>query len=524
MSRLPVRRPGLLLLLATAALPGALRAQLQPITVPKGEFRFDFGGTLSNWDRRYLDGVKQDAAGDFIRSPADAAWLPSLNDAQQRLRQVTGVADLALSLGSTSASILANSGTSRIGAAWGVTRRLTLFGTVPIVRVRVQNQFKLDSTNANVGLNPASAALGTPAGQSTYLLFISQLGTALGRLTTNLAGGVYDGDAAQKARAQATLARGTALRDGLGQLYAAAFIPLAGTPAATALTQSIDTVRQRLAGDLGIPGFVAAPPLATTPIGTGGFQDFVTKPEGPIAGRPFTPPVLSYLGDIEVGAAYLWLDTPPGPGGGVGIRSTLQGLVRLRTGRLDQPDDFFDLPTGDRQPDVQGDLVTDVSSGRLGVRLTGRYVLQLPGLQQRRVGPPDQPFAPASTLAAVERDPGEIVEVGAEPFIRIARTLAFSAGARHWSKGADTYRYAAGQDSVPGVTLSDLARGSRENGTVLSAGISFVHDGARLDGTRGLPMDASFRYERVVASTLGRVPASESVVISLRFYGRVFGP
>ena len=515
---MPFLRPlrALALCFVAAAVP--LAAQLPPITVPKGLLRLDFGGRLDNWDQRYLNGVKQDAASDFTRNPVDGLWLSTLGDAETRLRQATGMNALSLSLGKSSSTMLVNIGTASIGAAYGVTRRLTLFGNVPIVRVRVQETFRLDSTDATAGFNPADPVFGTSAGAAQTSVFRSQLTSALTMLSQRLSAGAYDSDPARKAMAQSLVANGGALDD---LLINASFLPLAGTPGGAALTSSIEALRTGLVStDSTLTPVVGLPALPAARISTAAFDDFLTNLDGPIAADSLSQPVLSYLGDVEVGAAYAWLDHRPAAGG-FQVRSVLQGLVRLRTGKLDLPDAFFDLPTGG-QPAVQGDLVTDLVLGKVGARVTGRYALQLPVRQSRRVAPLDQPFALASSLADVERDPGEIVEGSLEPFVRIGPTLSLVAGVRYWSKQADKYTYAGNQPPIPGVDISVLAADSRENGTALSAALSFVHTGVRRDGSVGLPMDAALRWEMVARSTQGRVPAKQSVSVALRFFHTLF--
>ncbi len=518
---MPRFRPhGALLLLASiSAIPAA--AQLAPISVPKGLLRIEVSSRFDNWDRRYLNGVSQDAAGDFIRNPADSRWLPTLGPAEAALRRVTGVAGLSLSLGETTSNMLVNVGTAGIGAAYGLSSRLTIFGMIPIVRIRVQNQFRLDSTNATAGFNPADPVVGNGGGGLT-ILFLTQLETALGTLTTRLAGTFYDGNPTQKALAQQTLISGTALRTDLQFLLGqSAFLPVSGSTGAGALSSSIEALRAKLTTDLNISGFDAAPALPTRGPGSAEFEGYVRHPDGSIQGRPFQPPVLQYVGDIEVGAAFTWLDRKAAPGH-FGFRSALVGTVRLRTGQLDRTDSFFDLPTGDRQPDVQADLVTDIQRGRLGARVTARYVLQLAGRQQRRLSAPDQPIAPIGTLAAVTRNPGEIIEGAVEPYWRIGPTLALVAGVRHWTKGADVYSYVANQTPIEGTSPAVLAEGSKENGTVFSAGLSFFHSGVRRDGSTGRPMDASLRFEMVTGSSLGRVAAKQSVTAMLRLYRKMF--
>jgi hypothetical protein len=145
-------------------LASPLAAQLAPIGVPKGLMRLDFGGRFDNWDQRFVDGVKQDAGSDFAFNPFDGRFLVPLDSALAALKRATGVQTLTLSLGRTSSSRLVNVGTASIGAAYGITSRLSIFGTVPIVRVRVQNRFDIDTAGATAGLNPANPDFGTPAG------------------------------------------------------------------------------------------------------------------------------------------------------------------------------------------------------------------------------------------------------------------------------------------------------------------------------------------------------------------------
>lgn len=519
---MPLLRQRSALLVGTllAAASPRLAAQLPPLTVPKGLLRVELGGRFDNWDKMYIGGVKQDAAGDFIRDPVTSAWLPGLAATEAGLRKVTGMQAISLSLGKSSANMLVNVGTESLGLAYGVTRRLTLFGHVPLVRVRVQNVISLDSTDATAGFNPGHPVFGTPEGATQANGFLEQLGGTLGTLTTQLASGAYDNDPARKALAEAALVRGVELEADLNELLSeSAFLPLLGSPAAAALLNSLDSLRNRLTA-VNITGFVSSPPLPTHGIPLSGLADYATNENGPVAVQPFEPPIIRAIGDIEVGAAFAWLDhRPPN---GFAVRSVLTGTVRLRTGKLDEPDALLDLPTGDRQPDIQGDLVTDLGVGRLGARVTARYVLQLPGRQARRVTPPDQPIALAATLAAVERNPGEIVEGALEPYVRIAPYFSVVAGIRHWAKGADRYQYIPNQDPIAGTSIDVLAQGSKENGTALSLALSLAHSGMRSNGRQGMPVDAQLRGEIVVGSSLGRVPVKQSVSLMLRLYRKIF--
>jgi hypothetical protein len=139
-----------------------------------------------------------------------------------------------------------------------------------------------------------------------------------------------------------------------------------GSAAADALTAPIESLRTSIAtlAEQGVT-LSSSPALPNRGPTSTEFEEFATNPASPLQARGFAPAILQYIGDIEVGTAFTWLDHRPRPGG-FAIRSVVVGTVRLRTGQFDRADDFFDVGTGDRQPDVQGDLVTDIARGRFG--------------------------------------------------------------------------------------------------------------------------------------------------------------
>lgn len=514
---------GVLGLLIGLAAP--LKAQLPPITAPAGQARFELGGRFSYWDQVFTASVKREAMADFIRNPVDASWLPGLAPSQSALRAVTGVQSLTLSPGRTTGSLAVNLGVAEIGAAVGVTSRITLFGTVPIVRVRVLEQLRMDSTGATAGFNPADPLFGTPAGAAATNTFLNDLAAALSSLSTAIQGGRYDGDPARLAEARATLARGTAMRTGLQSLLLGSpFLPIAGSAGARALQQSLDSLRLRLTAldpaGTGTPPLTGNPALPATGLPPGGLEDYATR-SGSLGYKPFKPEIYTALGDVELGAAFALLAGRP-PARGIAMRSVLRATLRLPTGRLPDPNGLFEAGTGQGHLAVRGDLVTDVMGSRFGARLSAGLRVQQEAELQRRVTSPDVPLAPAATLAYVARKPGTQVEVAFQPYLRVARDFSFVAGVRTWRKQADRYRYAAGQDPIPGVDAGVLGQDSRQSGTLVSAGFSFASSGLRRDGSVGLPMEGSITGQAVIGSGEGRVAAERSVVFGLRVYAKVF--
>ncbi len=501
-------RPALLWLSAALCASGLapVSAQILPLTVPRGKLRWDFAGRFESFDWRWRDGIREEAAGDFNNKSLDRNFVPGLGDAEDRIKRIAGI-NASLSLGTSQASEIVNRGMLGIGGAIGVTNRITVFGMVPIVRIQVRPIFAITSTGANAGLSPNNSTT------------LNQLAVAVDSLRKLINNHQYDSDPTLKALAQTTLDQAVDLQGLLTTPVVARFLPLSGSAIGSALLAGISTFQQNMHGPLGLSIFNALPSLPSSGITNAQFDQYITDPNGPIAAQSLTAvPETIYVGDIEVGAVLGLFDRFPKSDLGVGARSALVGTVRLRTARLASPTRFFDLGTGDRQPDVQVDWVTDLARGRLGARLAASYNLQLPGNQNRRVTNPNDPIALASALAAVRRDPGDELRLTARPFIRLAPYLSLYAGVEYWKKGEDKWTYLPGQDSVAGVDISVLGLGSKSNALLLSGGISYTHSGLNKYGGLKLPLDASLRYERVARSTLGVFPDGNVVSINLRFY------
>lgn len=513
----------LLLLAAVPAAPRQVLAQLPPLTVPKGQFRLDFAGEFRNYDQRFIHGTRQDLAADFVRDAIGSDFFPALGPSEDRVARIIA-SMFRFDLGKTSATSLVNVGTFNIGLALGITSRLTLFGTVPIVRVRVQPTLALDGADANAGFNPADPIFGSPTGQAQAALFFGQLGLALDTLAARIQSGFYD--ATNLPLAQQTLANGQVLQADLQALLtdpttAATFLPLAASTGGLALTGVITGLQATITSTLGIAGFSVLPALPTETLTTGDFESFVTAAGGPIAGFPLSPvPLLARIGDIEVGASYLLVDRRPGPQGGLGFRFAGQGIVRLRTGIRDSPHRFFDVSTGDRQPDVDLSGVADFYGKGIGLRLSGGYVLQLAASQQRRVSPPDQPIPSADRLANVRWDPGDEIVLRASPFVRMAAGLVLHAGFLYRHHAEDAYSYLDDSDISVLPAASVLGQESAWSTSTLVAGMSFAHNGVDRRGNTKLPMDAYLEIERILSATGGRVADARVVRAGLRLYGR----
>jgi hypothetical protein len=504
--------------IACLLLPSALRAQLPAVGVPRGVVRVEFDGAMNIWDHRWLDGERQPLGADLTSPALGSDLIPTLAAADALVGGIIGVSGYRLNLGSLTGDAQQEDTRGNFGLALGLTSRLTVFGRMPLVQVRTETHYSLTATaGADAGLNP-----GTAAEEG----FFQQFDASLTSLEARISGGDFDSDPALKAQAQATLATGTALRDDLFGLLgdavtAAPFVPIATSPAGQAITSRVTALQTALSNDFGVPGFTATPGLPDALATSDQFLNQVGDFSGPLALRPGGSK-LTFRGDAEAGLAFTLADRWDRAGHRGGFRTAVEGLVRFPTGRLARPDRVLGLGTGDGQTDLEARITTDLGAGRWGLRAEGMYTRQLAADYILRVAPPTQPLAGIDLLSAVHRDPGDIVSLAVRPFFRLAPSFALQGHATYWSRGADEVSYLTVDDEIPGVDAAVVAQDSKATATTLGFGITYSSLGRLRPGGHGLPVDASWSYERVVRATGGIVPDRHAMRARLRVYFGLF--
>jgi hypothetical protein len=502
-----VRRLGII---ACLIVPSRVWAQLVPVGVPGGAVRLELDGSLDAFDHRFRAGEKEPYGADLSSTALGGDRIPRLADADARIGRVIGNAAYRINLGALTTDAHADIGTGFLGLSLGLTDAITIFGRIPLVRTRVQPTLRLDPTAADAGLNP---------GQTAQAPFFSEFDAALSDLSNKLAAGDYDANPTQRALAEATLADAILLRSDLFGLLAdpasaAPFLPIATSGAGAAIESRLSALQGTLDTDLGVPGFTALPALPGEVLDQPDLLQGLNVPLGlRLDGDPVT-----FRGDAEAGAAITLADQWDRGTHRGGFRTAISGLVRFPTGRIDRSDNPIDIGTGEGQTDIQVDVVTDIGAGVFGARLTATYVRQLPSDIARRVTAPSQPFAGPERLAIVRRDPGDILAFGVRPFFRLARTFALQAGVDHWSHRSDVVTYTTATPAIPGVDANLLAQESSTNATVLSLGVTYANPGGLRPGGSGLPVDASWTYERVLRAGGGRVPDTHAVRGKFRVY------
>jgi hypothetical protein len=518
-----VRLPLVAALLCAA---GPAAAQLAPVGVPRGLVRFELTGILDGYDEQFVGGVAGELGSDLASPALGSDRIPTLADADERLARITGNPSYRLNLGAFPVTADAARTVGVVGAAVGVTSRITVFGRLPVMRTRLTLATPFDSTASAAGVNPADPFLGG-AGAAQTDAFLGAFDVALVQLQQRISAGAYDGDPAQRALAEATLADGIGLRGDLGGLLlepgtAAPFIPTATSAAGAAVTARIRGIQTTLSSQLGVTGFEQLPALPEQRVSQDQLTTFLTSDAGPIRGR-LDEARFSQRGDAEVGFTFTLVDGWRSDARGTGIRAALTATGRFSTGFRERSIRFLDLGTGTGHSAAEATLTTDLGFGRFGARLVGSYERSFSADYVARVTPPAQPYAPFTALRTVTAEPGDVVFLSAQPFLRLTPPIAITAGLSHWRRARGTVAYATEADSIPGVSAAVLADDSKVSATVFRAGVTYAAAGARGPDGRGLPLEASWIYERVVDASGGRVPKVSRVRADVRLYLRLWG-
>lgn len=524
------QRAGWILMALMITLPSLGRAQLAPVGLPRGVLRLDFGGEFRHADSRFLDGNTEDFSNSFTTAFFDGSYYAPLRSAELAIGRIIGNAGYRSNVGSVEGIGLQQIGAGVIGGSYGLTSRLTLFVTVPIVQTRMQARIRYDSLNpdpntlASDGVNPADPVFGSIPGRAQTAGFFTDFDAALSTLSSNINSGFYDGNPAQKAQAQDALAQGLALRGDLNVVFnnpEAPFVPLDGGTVRTAITDSIAGFQSTLGG-LSVTGFSSLPAFAAARMTPTEFQNFISNPAGPIIAFPLEDVSRNRIGDVEGGVAFTLADRWNRENRPGGFRAAVEARMRFPTGLIDRSDDLIDLGTGSGHFAVGVAGTVDLGSGRFGLRLRGGFEHSFAASLDRRIAGPLQPLVPASRLRTIERQPGNLIDIAATPFFRLVPSLALLGGVRMRRHGQDQVTYANAADSIPGVSASVMEEGTDWTLTTFLAGVSYQSPAAIVPGQSGFPVEASWTIEGPLSSSRGLVAKERTMRFQVRLYTRLF--
>jgi hypothetical protein len=494
---------------AVACLPaGQLTAQAveRTDTPRRGALRVTFEPRITTWEDVFTRGGQQTLgagfAGDSIRQ-----WRPAVALAEANVRAATGLAGYVARLGGSLLAMRSERRVTPIQLEYGITSRLSLGATIPIVRVEVHERYRFRPEGSNLGLLPD---------RTRYTGFFGHLGTALDQLSANINAGAYGSPGSPTyLRAQALLAQGRAFASACSTAVydtTARFLPIEGSDAGRGLTAIVLGLQRALVDTFNVATFSRDTfflPVVPVPgdAAAGILADSLSRLGLTLYG-PGTPRRLRYFpGDAEVAAKYRLLS-------GDAYSAAVALVVRLPTGHQDSPNDPFDISTGDHQTDVEGRVTTELTLlHRLWLNLSVRGARQLPGERERLVGPVNQPFLPRATQQRLRWDPGDYMAVDVAPMYRFSRLFAAGLTFGYFTQQRDRYAFLSPADSQGVAT----AAGGPVSATVLEPGTGIRQARVGLAATFSGPrLEGGFSVERTISGAGGPVPVATVFRIVMR--------
>ncbi len=491
---------------------GVLRVSFEPWYMNAKE-RFDSGGTIERLGT------------DLTRDSAGVNFFPSLQPAEQAVQSIIGDETYRINAGIFQTKQEADVRRFPFNFQLGLSNRLTLSASIPVVTTRSQVSFTVDDGSSGAGLNQVT---GGAALQSVVLL-LSELETSASSLESMIAGNAFDCPSGPQCDSARDLAiRTRALRadlmlltgvlgDGSLAPHLPPFAPLSSSTAGQAILATIQGISTELQS-FGAPNLASTLPLPEAAVRAEDVNAVLTEaPYGYDASWPLEfVKRKERLGDLEVGLRW-------GLAQGSSLRAVLSTTVRLPTGVRDQPHNFVDIGTGDKQTDVQFGLEAAFEPGSVAsLAVSGYYNLQLPDKLPRRLAPHTQPIQLAIYQLGVSRDLGDAFRVGAFPAIRLAPGFTTYGSIDYLRKGADKYSLLDPYPTANGTgpTVEDL---EFETGVeLLSVGGGIHYRSTGRSGT-SLPVEAGIRYHAAFSGSGGQTLKTRGINFYLRLYFWLFG-
>ena len=466
----------------------------------------------------------------FSSSALGAREIPSLLPAQNALRTLTGDPNLQLNLGQAIATADSRIVTTPFTLEYGVTSRLTMGVTVPVVQTRTTVFLDLNPRNrtprrvppgvslANVGPNPAQ--LGSPGAQTQNANLLGQLGSARSALQSYLGSCQSSGSCSAQSVAQANqlLAQTTSDSSAIAMLYgvngsASPFAPFG--PTQTTIATNLTNLQNTINALLGSSFLFGAPAGAQAVAGLLQLQKLATAIPG-IGYDSLGSPDRIGIGDVEVSAAFKLLDSFGDSTRTTGLRTLLRGVVRLPTGQPSYGLVPFEVGTGTHQ--TSGDLAAIVDakfSRRFMTTLAAQYTAYFTNASILRVPNSDYELFPLQAPVPGTWREGNALQLEATPRIQLTNYFTFH--------GA----YAMRHQAAPQYTTTDGSAPPAFDATTeqrVGLGFGYSTVSQYMLGRSNFPFEMFFNHLETIAATGGLVPKYRRDQIELRIYYRLFRP
>lgn len=541
-----------LVLLAAASTEASAQRVLGPgddaLVLPRGVFRVRALYQRTEFDQRYgedtpgrPDGALEPLAIDFNLDTIGIEQFRNLTRVQAGLRSLSGIPDFRLSLGQTIVNSNVTVMATPIVFEGGITDKISVGLTIPYVRTKNEIDFDVNplGREGNTGFNPA---LSVAAAAQQNALLVQQLTNAANQLE---AAAGCAGNPNQNACALVAQTRGFAA--GIAGLYGTAvgtgspFVPITGTEAQLAIEGRLAGLKAQYPAAIGGQITVTGPFAAQSRLTVADAQTILTNPAFGVAAEPLETVERSSIGDIELGAKYLWLDSFRGSpnarytASGFNYRSAVTLLARFGTGDPDLPENFVDVGTGGGQHDLELRLANDVVWGSsLWSSFIFRYGIQFADEEELRISDrPNQRLTAVWRQQQVDRDLGDYFEFEANP--RFALTDWFQVGGHYLFRSKqqdeftgtfqiDTLVTGYSVDGAPTVTLdaSTLELETKQKEHRMGAGFTISTLALFEKKKFAIPFEVTYLHYQTTSGE-GNVVKQFTDQLQLRLYTKLFG-
>ncbi|MBW8768984.1 MAG: hypothetical protein JF589_04470 [Gemmatimonadetes bacterium] len=512
--------------------------------IPRGWVRFSVLNSWTRFDSRFNGtGGLDPLGGPLTTDSLGARQLPLLAPVEGALQTLTNNPQQRLTFGKLVTQSDARIVTTPLVLEYGITSRLSLGVTVPVVQTRQTAQVRVNARAAgdttktsNMGWIPASLRATAAQQNAAVVTSLTAAATSLNGLLTRCAanpgGAGCSTIQGQEAAAAATAARATQFATAVATAYGinpqtALVAPLQGSNLAT----SIDAQRLALAAQLAayLPGTqVGTLTTAATEFSYVDLQGSFQTPgllQSTLGGGIDSIHTTDRLGvgDIEIGVRYALLDHisrdsvgPPG----FQYRLVLGGVYRLATSRPDTARDLLDIGTGEGGG-IEGRGSLELIGRSVGLTLAGRYAKYFARtVDASLVGYPIAGF-PYPVFGQVSRTAGNLVSIAAAPRVYLNSWMSFEGDYQFEHVGAPTFEPIASVDQCsacvpPEGAVLPIATSVQRFGVGLrySTVLSYLRHRARY------PIELSYHHVETLSGD-ATAPKLFRDIIQLRLYYRV---
>jgi hypothetical protein len=528
----------------------------EALTLPPGVLRLSVGESDTRYSDRYGTGGLQPLGYGLSVDSLGVTQLPILAPLQSSLRALTQDPAFALTLGAMQVQSSIRVQMTPIGLDIGVARRLTLHAIVPIVQTHDEIFLNPNpgGKTGNVGFNPALAfasALAIDTGlYGQFANASSGLAAALAACRANPGHAAYcPALDAQAATASALISQSSSFATQLSNVYGGdghktgVVVPVDSSAPWTAITRRFKSLSAAFAhfdSLTGGTGITSSGPVGAPPMGLGDAQTLLTTSALGLGFDSLQSVDYVSIGDIELGATVLILDSFHGSDSarlhpsGFNYRLSASGFYRLGTGQVLSPDALVGAATGTGANAVEIHAASDLLFGHhfwASVMVKGTMPMA-DHISARIPLGLDDSYTPDFADQYVGRTLGRTVVVEIDPRYTLNDYFGISTQYQFIQHSADQYSGIVKLDSaVTGfgpVTLNanTLGAGTATTEQRWGFGLTFSTVSGSARHPSRIPFDMTyFHYQTITGSAGigGFLPKLATDMVQIRLYTRFLG-